>query len=49
MRLRLLRAAEAEMFRAADRYDADRHGLGNEFLAAIEHTLEGIDLMRVPR
>jgi plasmid stabilization system protein ParE len=37
-----LRAAEVEMFRAADRYDVERPGLGNEFLAIVEHTLDGI-------
>ncbi len=40
--LRLLRAAEAEMFRAADRYDVERQGLGDMFLAAVEATLESI-------
>lgn len=39
--LRLVRAAETEMFRAADRYDDERPGLGDRFLREVEHTLEG--------
>jgi plasmid stabilization system protein ParE len=42
LQLRLLRAAEAEMFRAADRYDVERLGLGATFLAAVERAIEGI-------
>ena len=40
--LRLLRIAEQEMFAGADRYDLERPGLGNRFLAAIEVALTSV-------
>jgi toxin ParE1/3/4 len=43
---RLHRAAEREIDEAADHYDAEREGLGREFLLAVRATLE--QLARTP-
>jgi plasmid stabilization system protein ParE len=43
---RLHRAAERELDEAADRYDAEREGLGREFLREVQATVE--QLARTP-
>jgi plasmid stabilization system protein ParE len=40
--LRLHRAAEVELFRAADYYDDERPGLGGEFLEVVQTAFDSI-------